>query len=78
MVVFGWVLTQLRDHDRNQPIDDRLAMVVWTLPITTMILGLAYIPVSCLALAAFAARLVWRLRAETDAIRDSGLAQNPA
>jgi hypothetical protein len=78
MVVFGWMLMQLRDHESSQPIDDRLAMVVWMLPITTMILGLAYVPVSCLALAAFAARLIWRLRAEPEAIRRSNSAHSPA
>ncbi len=61
MIVFGWVLAQLRDHEGTRPLDDRIAMVVWTLPVTTMILGLAYIPISSLALLAFGARLIWRL-----------------
>ena len=42
MVIFGWVLAQLRDHDGTRSFDDRLAMVVWILPVTTMILGLAH------------------------------------
>lgn len=79
MVVFGWVLMQLRAHEGTRLADDRLAMVVWTLPLTTTMLGLAQIPISFLALAIFAARLVWRMaHAETGAIRDPSLAQSPA
>lgn len=61
MVVFGWVLAQLRDHEGTGICDDRLAMTVWTLPVTTMLLGLANVPLSCLALIVFAARLLWRM-----------------
>jgi hypothetical protein len=69
MVVFGWVLLQLRAREGTRILDDRLAMVVWTLPLTTTLLGLAHIPISFLALAVFAARLIWRMaRAETEAI----------
>jgi hypothetical protein len=79
MVVFGWVLLQLRGHESTRIFDDRLAMVVWTLPLTTTLLGLAHVPISFVALAAFAARLIWRLsRAETEAIGDRSLAQSPA
>jgi hypothetical protein len=59
MVVFGWVIALLRERG-GTAFDDRLAMLVWTLPITTLI-GLAGIPGSSLVLAAFAARLLWRL-----------------
>jgi hypothetical protein len=62
MVVFGWVLALLRDKG-GTPFDDRLAMAVWTLPITAMLLGLFGIPGSAAVLAAFAARLLWRLKA---------------
>jgi len=65
MVVFGWLLNRLRDHDGTQTLDDRLAMAVWTLPVTTLLLGLAYIPISSLVLVAFAARLIWRLARTT-------------
>jgi hypothetical protein len=79
MIVFGWVLAQLRDHDGTRPFDDRMAMVVWTLPITTMILGLALVPISFFALAAFAARLIWRMaRSEAARVHDVGLARSPA
>lgn len=79
MVVFGWVLLQLRAHEGTRIFDDRLAMVVWTLPLTTTLLGLAHIPISFLALAAFAARLVWRMKhAETEAVGHPRLAQGTA
>ena len=79
MVVFGWVLLRLRAHECSRIFDDRLAMVVWTLPLTTTLLGLAHIPISFLALAAFAARLVWRMkRAETEAVGNPSLAQGAA
>lgn len=63
MVVFGWVLAQLRGHEGTGTFDDCIAILVWTLPVTTMLLGLAYVPISCLVLVAFAARLVWRMAA---------------
>lgn len=79
MIVFGWVLANVRDHEANTPLDDRIAIVVWTLPMTTMFLGLAHIPVSFLALAAFAARLIWRMaHTETVAMRNTNLAQRAA
>jgi len=72
--VFGWVIAQLRDHEGARGLDDRLAMVVWTLPVTTMVLGIAHIPLSFLALAAFAARLVWRMaQADAKAVGGAGL-----
>jgi alpha-1,2-mannosyltransferase len=73
MVVFGWVIALLRDRG-GTALDDRLAMLVWTLPVTTMI-GLAGIPGSSLVLAAFAARLLWRLSTATQtAAQPQGLA----
>jgi hypothetical protein len=81
MVVFGWVLAQVRSHEGTAALDDRLAMAVWTLPVTTMLLGLASIPISCLVLVAFAARLVWRMarveRAQDGANAVFGLVGNP-
>jgi hypothetical protein len=61
MVVFGWVLALLREEGGGTPWDDRLAMAVWTLPVTAMLLGLFAIPGSAAVLIAFAARLLWRL-----------------
>ncbi len=62
MVVFGWVIALLRERG-GEPLDDRLALAVWTLPVTAMLLGLFGIPGSAAVLAAFAGRLLWRLRA---------------
>jgi alpha-1,2-mannosyltransferase len=62
MVVFGWPLALLREKG-GEPFDDRLAMAVWTLPVTAMLLGLVGIPGSAAVLAAFAGRLLWRLKA---------------
>jgi alpha-1,2-mannosyltransferase len=61
MVVFGWVIALLRERG-GEPFDDRLAMAVWTLPVTAMLLGLFGIPGSAAVLAAFAVRLLWRLK----------------
>jgi hypothetical protein len=41
--------------------DHRLALAVWTLPVSTILLGLAHVPVSSLVLMAFAGRLIWRM-----------------
>ena len=62
MVVFGWVIALLRERG-GEPLDDRLALAVWTLPVTAMLLGLFGIPGSAAVLAAFAGRLLWRLKA---------------
>jgi alpha-1,2-mannosyltransferase len=67
MVVFGWVLALLRERG-GTPLDDRLAMAVWTLPVTAMLLGLFGIPGSAAVLAAFAGRLLWRLKGARDAV----------
>jgi alpha-1,2-mannosyltransferase len=61
MVVFGWVIALLRERG-GELLDDRLAMAVWTLPVTAMLLGLFGIPGSAAVLAAFAVRLLWRLK----------------
>ena len=54
MVVFGWVIARLREKG-GAPLDDRLALAVWTLPVTAMVMGLFAIPGSALVLVAFAA-----------------------
>ncbi len=72
MVVFGWVIALLRERG-GTAFDDRLAMLVWTLPVTTLI-GLAGIPGSSLVLAAFAARLLWRLSTVCEAATQPRLA----
>jgi hypothetical protein len=69
MVVFSFVVMMIRDHESSTMMDQRLALSVWTLPVTTILLGLANIPVSSLVLMAFAARLLWRLAHENLAQR---------
>jgi len=61
MVAFSWVIALLRDHETSTLTDHRLAIAVWTLPVTVIALGLARLPLSSLILVAFAARLLWRL-----------------
>ena len=69
MIVFGWVLAQLRDHEGSQRLDHHLAIAVWTLPAWTVLLGYNGIPISCPVLIAFGARLIWRMaRDETSLV----------
>lgn len=64
MVVFGWLVWTLRERFSNSN-DTRLMLLVWTLPVTVMVLGLVHLPGSALVLPAFLFRLVWMLaRAE--------------
>jgi hypothetical protein len=65
MVVFTFIVMMIRDHEGSTRTDHRLALSTWTLPVTTILLGLANIPVSSLVLVAFAARLIWRLAHKT-------------
>jgi hypothetical protein len=62
MVVFGWLFAKLIERSDNDAWDYGLMFAVWTLPATTIVLGLFGIPGSALPLAALAGRLVWRLR----------------
>lgn len=77
MVVFGWILAQLRDLDDTTVWDDYLALAVWTLPLTMVVLGLAGIPISCLVMILFAGRLLWRLSRVTESAQ-TGLAHSAA
>jgi hypothetical protein len=61
MVVLGWVLALLRQQGGNAPADHYLMAALWTLPITMMLLQALCVPLGLLVLAAFAARLVWRM-----------------
>lgn len=63
MVIFGWVIALLWSRADQTMLDHRLCIAVWLLPVLTLLLGLAYMPLSSLVLIAFAARLLWRLRA---------------
>ena len=62
MVVFGPMITKLMDRDGNTPLDYGLMLAVWALPVLTVALGIAAIPLSFLPLAGLAARLLWRLQ----------------
>jgi alpha-1,2-mannosyltransferase len=61
LVVLGWVVDLLRRRGDNTVLDHRLAIAVWTLPVTAMIAGAVHVPLAFLVLVAFLARLVWRL-----------------
>jgi alpha-1,2-mannosyltransferase len=76
MVVFGWVLALLREKG-GEPLDDRLAMAVWTLPVTAILLGLLGIPGSAAVLAAFAVRLLWRMKGARDAVAAAPVVGGP-
>jgi hypothetical protein len=81
MVVFAWIVTLMRQRDDNKLADHRLALVLWTLPVSMLLLGVAHIPIATAVLAAFAGRLVWRL-ARRDAqsaarLADSRMASAP-
>ena len=60
-MVLGWVLALLRQRPGLVQRDHALILVVWSLPVTMMIAGLAHVPLGFLALAAFAAWLLRRL-----------------
>jgi hypothetical protein len=62
MVVLGFVVALLRERADNTLADHRLALAVWTLPVTMLLFGAAHIPIAMLVLPAFAGRLIWRLR----------------
>jgi hypothetical protein len=64
MVVFGWVMIKLMDRPDNEPLDYHLMLAVWAVPFLTVPLGLLDVPVSCLPILVFGARLLWRLRKE--------------
>jgi hypothetical protein len=62
MVVFGWLFAGLAARRDNAIWDYALMFLVWTLPVTTIVLGLLGIPGSALAFAALVGRLACRLR----------------
>lgn len=61
MVVFGFVIALMRQRNDNTPADHRLALAVWTLPVTMLLFGAAHIPIAMMVLPVFAGRLIWRL-----------------
>lgn len=61
LVVLAWVLALLRQSQDNAPLDHYMIVAVWTLPVTMMLAGWIHVPLAMPLLAAFAARLLWRL-----------------
>lgn len=61
MVALAVVVALLRERSDNTPADHVLALAVWTLPLSMLVLGFASVPIASLVLPAFAGRLVWRL-----------------
>jgi hypothetical protein len=79
LVVLGWVVDLLRRRADNTMMDHRLAIAVWTLPVTAMLAGAIHIPLAFFVLAAFFARLLWRLsRQETATLARSSWTTAPA
>ena len=66
MAVFGWLVWTLRERF-SAPGDTRLLLIVWTLPVTEMLMGLAHLPGSALVLPALLLRLVWMLKHDEEA-----------
>jgi len=62
MVMLGFVAALLRDRSDNTMYDHGLLIAVWSLPVTMMLSAVIACPLAPIALIAFAARLVWRLR----------------
>jgi alpha-1,2-mannosyltransferase len=63
-VVLGWVLALLRQRGGLSTREHALILVVWTLPVTMMIAGLAHVPLALMVFAAFAGWLIWRMAQE--------------
>ncbi len=61
MVIFGFVVAALRQRGGNTAVDHALALAVWSLPVTMMLLGAVSAPIAPLVLLAFGVRLLARL-----------------
>jgi hypothetical protein len=64
MVIFGWIVLLMRDRADNDRYDHHLGLAVWSLPITMLIAGAAWIPLGAIVLPIFLGRLLWRLAHE--------------
>jgi hypothetical protein len=67
MVVFSWVIITLMDRGDNSASDYGFMLAVWATPLITVPLGIAGLPLSCLPMLGFGAKLLWRLRNPRDA-----------
>jgi hypothetical protein len=76
MVMFGFVVTLLRDRPDNTMRDHWLLLAVWRLPVTMMFAGAIWIPLAPIVLIMFACWLLRRLAQndsrEVDACRCLG------
>jgi alpha-1,2-mannosyltransferase len=61
MVMFGFVVAQLRDRAGNTMRDHWLLLAVWSLPVTMMFAGAIWIPLAPVVLIVFACWLLRRL-----------------
>lgn len=61
MVALGCIVAMLRQRDDNTALDHCLGLAVWSLPVTMMLFGAAWVPFAPLLLMGFAGRLLWRL-----------------
>lgn len=61
MVVFGWVIVQLRQRGGETRWDAALAVVIWLLPTLMIPFGVYNVPAAPLVLLGFGGRLIWRL-----------------
>jgi hypothetical protein len=61
MVVLGWVVALVRQHETTGPADHYLLMAVWALPAAMLLNSELRTPTAALVLSAFVARLIWRL-----------------
>jgi alpha-1,2-mannosyltransferase len=68
LVVLGWVVDLLRRRFDNEVVDHRLAIAVWTLPVTAMLAGAVHIPLAPLVLVLFMGRHLWRLSQEQTSV----------
>jgi len=64
-VILAWVLALLRQRGDMAPREHALILTAWTLPVTMMVVGLAYIPFGFLTLSVLAIWLLRRLAADT-------------
>lgn len=66
MVIFGFIAAALRQRGGNTAVDHALGLVVWSLPVSMMLLGMIQVPFAPMVLMAFAGRLLWRLSKEDE------------
>ncbi len=77
MVVIGWVVVLIREHPYSTAWDHGLALAVWSLPITSMVLGAGDIPGAAFVLVLFGVRIVWRLGRGEISGSDDNAAKGP-